>query len=918
MRDVGAWLREQLAPLRLPASRERKIVQEWAAQIEEAYDALREGGLADEDAWRELQRQLPDFQALGRDLLEAEPALLRMIDAPDLSWDGAPRRPLIAVLRESLTIGTLRDVRTSLRLLVKDRAFSATTILTLAVCLGANAAIFTVVHSVLLRPLAVPEPERIVAFGDVYPTITPNDILSSDAPSYFDRLEALTALDEQALAAYWYDTVTFDGIPEELRGMRATPSLFRLLRVPPALGRTFTDAEGEVGAEHKVILSHGLWQRLYGGNPAVVGRDLRLGWTGQPYTIVGVMPQGFSFFDTGSDGHAPLPGDTLAFWIPLALTPEQKSDAARTRYGFFHLGRLRSGATVEKVKAQVDALNAANFERFPQFGLAKLGMYTAVTPLQEALTRPVRRTLYLLWSAAGFVLLIGVINIANLSAARASLRTRELGTRLALGARRWHLTRQLVIEGLPPAVIGGVAGAAIGAVVLRWLSTAMENVPNAGGVRMDGTVMLFLAAISLLVGIAIGLAPAAKARALTFGQTSGDRTTRVWHRGLVVTQVALSVVLLIGATLLLTSLRHLLSRDGGFIAERVSTGTIFPPPSRYPDPPAVVALTTRILDQVRAIPGVTAAGITSNIALSGRRSPATVSAADRDPAPDEPAVLPSVVSVTPGYFEAMETPLVRGRYFTDLDGNASMRVAIVDERLAARLWPNEDPVGKGLVRGQSERFTIVGVVRNVTFESLADAADSMGAVYFPHTQAPLPGRLRWLAVKSLSASPATMQAVRAAIARIDPQLPLSDMQTMDERTSRSLVFQRIASSLSGIFGLVALFLSTLGVYGVLAFVVGRRSREIGIRIALGSTARDVFRLIFQEGLALIGAGLLLGVAGALVVGRALQGQVHGVTPTDPFVLGGVALITGVVGLLACLVPARRAARVSPVDVLTAQ
>ena len=907
MRDFKAFVQERLSSLTLPRQRELKIIEELAAQLEDSYDSLIAEGLSDEEAWNELQRQVPDWKRLGDELLETEPVVR------------------LSGLRELLGRGLAGDLRSSVRLLLKDRGFTLTTIVTLAVCLGANAAIFTVVYAVLLRPLPIPDPDRIVAMGDVYPTITPGDILSNTAPSYFDRLDAITTLEEQAMFALWFDTIAIDGISEEVRGMKATPSLFRLLRVPPALGRAFTEAEGEIGAERKVILSHGLWQRLYGGDPTVVGRDLRLGWTGQRYSIVGVMPRGFSFFDLGDDGHARTPGDEVQFWIPLAFTAAQRSDDARTRYGFFHVGRLRPDATIEQVQAQIAALNAANFERFPQFGLTELGMYTAVTRLQDALTRRVRGILYLLWGGAAFVLLIGTLNIANLSLARSSIRARELATRLALGAGRFRVTRQLMVEGVLLAGIGGLASVTVGAWILQTLvSSGMANLPNATSVQMDGAVVGFIVAVSVLVGVLLGLVPAATVGRLHLNQVlaegsrlgTGGRATRLFRRGLVVTQVAFSVVLLIGAGLLLTSFRNLLAVDAGFDAERVTTATIFPPPSRYADQHAVGALSNRILESVRNIPGVEAAGITSNIALSGRTSPATVSAAGYNPQPGEALVLPSVVSVTPGYFEAMATPLVRGRYFAESDREDAPPVAIVDERLAARFWPNEDPIGKGLQRGDSERYTVVGVVREVRFESLDGQTESIGAAYFPHAQAPGPGRLRWIAIKTAAESTAVIRALRSALMAIDPDLPLSDIQTMTQRRWRSVVPQKLAMGLASMFGVVALFLSALGIYGVLAYLVAQRTREIGIRMALGSTARDIFQLVFKEGLTLVAGGLMLGLLGALALGRALEGQVFGVRPTDPLVLGTVALSIAIIALLACVSPAHRATRVDPLNVLS--
>ena len=925
MRDFKALVRQHLSLSAFPHDHETKIVEELAAQIEDAYDALVARGLSDDNAWDELQRQIPDWRAIGKELLDSEPAIVRLAAPSEGPLNGSAKHAVVSAIRDLFGQGIGRDLRSGIRRLVKDRGFTFATVLTLAVCLGANAAIFTIVYSLLLRPLPIPDSDRIVALGDVYPTITPTDILSNTAPSYIDRLKAIDALEDQALFAQWFDTLPIDGMAEEVRGMRATPSLFRLLRVEPALGRTFTDAEGTIGHERKILLSHGLWQRLYGGDSAVLGRDLRLGWTGQLYTIVGVMPQGFSFFDRGSDGHARTVGEGVEFWIPLAFTPAQLDEEARTRYGFFHVGRIRHGATIEQVRAQADALNQATFQRFPQFGLAELGMYTAVTPLQDALTRRVSGILYLLWGGAACVLLIGVLNVANLSLARASARGRDVAVRLALGASRLRVTRELVVEGVLLTSTAGVAGVIIAAWIVQTLvASELATLPNAAAVRLDGTVATLTLALSALLGSLIGLVPAAASirgtlnQALLEGNRSGTggRAARLFRRGLVVVQVACSVVLLIGASLLLTSFRNLLAVDPGFRAERVTTATIFPPPSRYGDQAAVTALMTRILESVRRIPGVEAAGITSNVALSGRTSPATVFAADYTLRPGEAVVLPSVVSVTPGYLEAMATTVTRGRSFTDSDREQAHRVAIVDERMAARFWPGADPIGKALRRGNSALFTVVGVVRAVRFESLAGQAESTGTVYFPHAQAPFASRLRWLAVRTSAGSSGVMPAIRAALKAIDPDLPLSDIQTMSQRTLRSVAPQRLAMALAGVYGVVAMMLSAVGIYGVLAYVVARRTREIGIRLALGSTARGIFRLVFKEGLLLVAAGVALGLVGALALGRTLEGQVFGVKPSDPIVLGVVAVSAAAIALAACVLPARRATRVDPVNVLS--
>ena len=925
MPDFLAFIRSRLEPLELPRQRELQIVEELAAQLEDAYDALLSRGLSEADAWRELQRGLPDWKTFAAQVLEAEGPIVRATQ-PARAPGSLPLRVLRAVKEQHPMQGLAGDLRAAFRLLRKDLGFSATTILTLAVCLGANIATFTVVYSVLLRPLPVPNANRIVALGDVYPTVTPNDIVANTVPAYFDRLEALTAFESQAMFTYWFDTLAIDGKAQELRGMRATPSLFRVLQVQPALGRTFTDAEGEVGSERKIILSHGLWQRLSGGDPAAVGKDVRLGWTGQPYTIVGIMPRGFSFFQMGSDGHARSEGDEIQFWLPLAFTAAQRSDDARTRYGFFHIGRLGPGATIEQVRAQVAALNARMFARFPQFRFTELRMYTAVTPLQEALTGTVRRVLYLLWAGAGFVLLIGALNIANLSLARASVRMRELATRMALGAGRLRIARQLIVEGLLLAGVGGLAGLGAGAALLRGLeSGGLPRLPNASSIGIDLPVVGGAIALSLLTGVSIGLVTAAGLRrthlphALADGRSvTAGRSAQLFRRALIVTQVAVSVVLLIGAGLLLTSFRNLLSTDVGIDSSRVITATLFPPPSRYNGQPAVAALSDRLLESIRAIPGVQAAGVTSNIALSGHASPSAVSAADRPSSATDALVVPSVVAVSAGYFEAMGMRLVRGRYFAASDTERALPVAVVDDRLASRLWPLEDPIGKGLFRGESVRYTVVGVVRDVAFESPAARAESIGTAYFAHAQAPPMGRLRWIAVKTVGDPLVLVPMLRSALAALDRDLPLSDIQTMSQRTAGSLASQKLAMTLATLFGAVALLLSAVGIYGVLAFVVARRTREIGVRMALGSSARGIFRLVFTEGLVLVAAGLTLGLLGVLGVRRVLEGEVFGVTPTDPAILAAVSVGTAVVALLACMWPAWSASRVDPLIVLKEQ
>jgi predicted permease len=548
-------------------------------------------------------------------------------------------------------------------------------------------------------------------------------------------------------------------------------------------------------------------------------------------------------------------------------------------------------------------------------------MYSLATPLQDAVTRPIRRTLYLLWAGALAVLLIAGLNVANLTLARTSERQRELATRLALGAGRGQVARQLIVEALAPALLGGLGGLAVGHGIVAILGAdgALETLPAGVDGALRPATIGFVLLAACAVGVVTGLAPALAARGLTADRplaggtrsATGSRSARLFQRGLVVAQVSLSIVLLIGATLLFTSFRHLVSVDAGFNATGVVTATIFPPPSRYPKPADVVALQDRVLERVAHLPGVSAVGLTSVIALSGFESPSSVSVAGRSP---DQTLVPSVVTVTPGYFEAMTTPLARGRFFDATDRSDSAKVAIVDARLARRLWPGADPIGQSIYRGEAGPYTIVGVVGDVHFERL-QAAQAVGTAYFPHTQSPPARRLRWIAIKSVVDPAAVVSSLRLTLREIDPNLPIADVQTMGQRTSRAVAPQRLATGLSTLFAGVALLLSMLGLYAVLTGVVARRTREIGIRLALGDTVGGVFRLVLGEGVALIGVGVLLGVVSAALVARFLEGLLFGVQPTDPVVFVTVAALTGGIALLACVEPARRATRVDPITVL---
>jgi predicted permease len=824
----------------------------------------------------------------------------------------------------------IRDLLFGFRVLWKDRGYAATAIVTLAVCLGANAAIFTIVHSILLNPLPVPESDRILLMSNQYPNAGTGSttFTNSGVPDYYDRLRDVNVYEEQAMFSSSNLSIDIEGSPELIHGMTATPSFFRLLKIPPVHGRIFDESEGEIGNEQKVILSYGLWQQVFGGKP-VAGQQIRMG--GRPFTIVGVMPRSFEFWD-----------EEARYWVPLAFTAQQKSDDARHSNSWLNIGRLMPGATTEQVQQQVNALNAVNLEKFPVYKqlLINAGFHTLVERLQDVQVRSVKPTLYLLWGGAAFLLLIGGVNIANLTLARSNLRIKELSTRLAIGAARPQVARQLILESLLLAIAGGLGSILVGTGILRALQTiGIDRLPRANEIHMDLAVVGAALAVSVVIGILIGLVPVLHLSTVNVSNVlheesrtgTGGRKARAVRRLLVVAQVAFAFVLLIGSGLLLASFRNILAVDPGFKPQSVITFGIGMPQVRYPTDTDVRLFVNRAFQGIRNVPGVIKAGGTTILPLGGNHSDSVILAEGHQMQPGESVVSPMRVIITPDYFETMGTRLVRGRSFTDADNETGLKVMIVDERLAQKFWPGEDPIGKRMFRpenpgdllkpGPNTRWlTIVGVVREVQLEDLAGRPGTVGATYFPVAQETARTQPRGLvvAIKAAGDPSAVLRSVRAELNKIDPAMPLSTVRTMTEYISLSLMSRKAAMMLAISFGLVSLFLSAIGIYGVLAYLVTQRSREIGIRIALGSTTQRIFRLVLREGLWLVAGGLVLGFAGAFALRRALESQIYGLGALDPMVIGLVVVTLGLIALAACSLPARRATRVDPVSVLNQQ
>ncbi len=811
----------------------------------------------------------------------------------------------------------LRDLRQAVRANLRDRGFAATVVVTLLVCIAANALTFAVVNSVLLRPLPVPEANDIVLLSNRYPKAGVTQSDDSGAADLPDRQRAVTALSPQALFRNRNQTIDVHGTPEQVRGLGVTASFFELIKTPVALGRAFVAAEGERGNDRKVILSHGLWQQLYGGQRTAIGQQLRMG--GTSYEVVGVMPAGFNFIDP-----------EVRLWTPLSFNDEEKRQRHSNNY--HHIGRLKPGYTLAQAQSQVDALNRANLDREPAMKpvLLNAGFYTAVEPLQRMLVRDIENVLYLLWGAALLVLFIGALNVANLALARVAARRREVATRQALGASRWQLTRQSVLESVLVTGTGGLLGVALAYAALPTLAAmGFDRFPRAGEVRIDAVVALTSFFLAVLVGVLMGLLPVAglfraslsdSLREGSRGGTTGTGTRRL-RQTLVAAEVGFAFVLLVGAGLLLSSFRNLLDVNPGYSTEGVLTASLSVPQARYPQDSQVRALMDRLLSAVRQQPGVVAAGATNIIPLGGSFNDGVLLAEGYVMKPGESVISPHNMRITPGYFQSLSIGLVGGRDFDERDRETSEPVVIVDEQLAQRFWPGRNPVGLRVYSPDSAAqlsptkdtrfYRVVGVVKSIRLQDLASRTPN-GIYYFPYAQQI--SRSYTLTVKTQAGD--LTRALRAEVQRLDPQLALFDVRPMTRLTDLSLASRRTSMNLALAFGTLALFLSGIGIYGVLAYLVTQRRREIGIRLALGSSSAGVVRLVLREGLVLAAAGLAVGLLGSIAMQRAVANEIYGIQPLDPTVLSAVILTLTAISLAASLLPARRALQVDPASVLS--
>jgi putative ABC transport system permease protein len=816
----------------------------------------------------------------------------------------------------------IADLKFALRQLRKSPGFTFVAILTLALGIGANTAIFSVINAVLLKPLPFPDPDRLVAFGghNKRDSNQAGPLGTISFPEFFDvRLRNRSFA---RLAAYRDKDFAFSSGAEvqNLRGQRVTGNFFATLGIEPALGRSFKLEDEQAGGGPgglKVVLSHKFWRRQFNGDPNVVGRQINL--DRQAFTIVGVMPPGFQY---------PIQAEPNDIYVTIAIDAvsaggRPPNTEQRNNGQLRSVGRLRPGVSIEEASAEMHALAGALEKEHPD---TNTDWDYIVRPLRDYLVANVRVALWILSGVVVCVLLIASVNVANLLLARASSRVREIAIRLAIGAGRGRILRQLLIESLLLAIIGG----ALGLLLALWGTQALialvpKEIPRGENIQLDAAVLIFTLAISFATGIIFGLAPAFQAtrvdlnaglKAGARGSITGGKRARVGH-ALVVVEIALALILLVGAGLLLQSFARLGRVQPGIQTERLLTARVTLPNVAYPNPEKIAGFYEQLIARLRVVPGVRAASTTFPLPMSGALTSSSFDLADH-PLPEsrQPTSLNHLTGSD--YFQTMGIPLVRGRLFADTDRLESRPVVIINERFAQKYFPGQDPVGKQIkpawaVGGQPAQMReIVGVVGNAKHLSLQE--DFAPEMYLPVAQVPWP--FATILVRTETLDPATMaNALRAELAHVDPNLPLTALREFEEYRAGSLAAPRFNALLLSIFASVALLLTAVGIYGVIAYSVSQRTGEIGIRMALGALPSSIFRLVVGQAMTLVAVSIGIGLLGALTCARLMKSLLFGVTAWDPITFVSIATLIAAVAFLACWLPARRAARINPIEAL---
>ncbi|MCW5970984.1 MAG: ABC transporter permease [Blastocatellales bacterium] len=795
----------------------------------------------------------------------------------------------------------LQDLDYGRRMLVRNPGFTIVAVLTLALGIGANTAIFSVVNGVLLRPLPYADADRLMMIRE---TMLPKFPEFSVSPGNFLDWQKQNTVFEQ-MAAYRGQAyiLTNAGEPERLRAARVTKDAFEMLGARASFGRSFLPEEDAEDRGNVVVLSHGFWQRRFGGNPQTVGEILTL--NGQPHTVVGIMPPTFLF-----------PDRAVELWAPMAFTAREAQ--AHGAHYISAIGKLKPGVSVEQARSEMATIAARLAEQYPN---SNAGWSTLVIPVQEYLVSSIKPALLMLLGAVALVLLIACANVANLLLVRTAGRQKEIAVRTALGAGRRRIFGQLLTESVLLSLLGGAAGLALAFGGLKaLLALAPNGLLDVQNITLDAAALGFTLGVTVLTGFVFGLAPAVYASRADVhemlkesgrGTSEGGRR-RGLRNTLVVAEMALALVLLVGAGLLIRSFLMLQHVDPGFNAENVLVLNFGLPGAKYPEPHQRAAFFRQLTERVAALPGVVAAGATQSLPIAGDY---VLGFEIEGREPFKPGEEPSTnyYAVSPDYFKAMGIRLLRGRLLDDRDAADSPRVVVINESMAKRYFADEDPIGKRIHVSQGPRTfrEIVGIVADVKQYGLSSTAPLQ--TYEPYTQQPF-GNMT-LTIKTTGEPTALAAMVRAEVAGIDREQPVSSIRTMDAIVADSISNERFAMVLLAVFAGVALLLAAVGIYGVISYSVAQRTHEIGIRLALGAGVGDVLRLVVWQGARLAATGLGVGLAAAYAVTRWMSSLLFGVTPTDPLVFASLPLLLGAVALAACYIPALRAARVDPLTAL---
>lgn len=895
VRDWSQFVRSRLSLPQLTPEREARIIREIAAQLEDFYREALAGGESDAEADAYARSQVGDWERMAQDLRKADhfhikPRLERLSDA--IEHIAEPKRGLPKMMADMLM-----DVRYGIRQMVKTPGFTLVAILTLAFGIGASTAIFSIVNGVMLRPLPYPEPDDIVVVSEV---LKQYGRFSVAPANFLDWRQQNTVFERIAAFNGGTDSLVGSDGPERITMGNVSWDIFDVLRISPARGRTFRQEEDAPQKNFVIVMSHGMWQRRFGADPNIVGREITLG--GTPVTVIGVMPPGFYF-----------PNREVEFWRPIALNTAKPS-----RGGHFlaTIARVKAGVSIEQANAEMKTIAERLAKQYPDTNRDESAVATV---LRDLIVGPIRPMLLTLLAAVVVVVLIACANVANLLLVRASVREKEIAIRAAMGAGRRRLVMQMLAESVVLAIAGGGLGVLLAWAALTPIRTlSAGSIPRVADVALDPRVLMFALLVSIATGVVFGLAPAWQASrgALGTALKEGGRSSvtsagRRVRNGLLVGEVALSIVLLVGATLLLRSFAKLTSVDPGFQADHVLTFRVGLPLKTYPEGRNHIAFFDRLLERLQNTPGVEASGMCQQIPLRGDYMLSFTIQGK----PVEPGAEPSANyrAVSPGYFGALKIPLLRGRSFNEQDTDRSPLVAVVDQAFAARYFPNEDPIGRGIDigNGTDGYAQIVGIVGDVRHDALdTSPRPTMYAVFKQDTFSQMA-----FMVRTRDDPSKFIGTARQIVRELDGSLPAFSLAPLTDAISESIAQRRFSMLLLTVFAFVALFLAAVGLYGVVAYTVSLRTQEIGVRMAVGAEPAHVLRLVIGGGMKLALAGVVIGLAAALALAQFVATLLFGVTPFDPVSYTVTSLVLLAVCVLACYVPARRAMAVDPLVAL---